>query len=480
MRLKSKKINKRKVGFFRFKKLGSKYLLTNDIGRYSFLTPQQFDLFLSGKIEQIFPDIYKELQNNGFIYDEPNWDELSQRYLSRNVFLNQGTSLHIIVVTLRCDHKCIYCQSSAKNIKAAGLDMDIYTAQKAVDRIFESPSKCIIIEFQGGEPLVNFDAIKFIVKYALRKNKKARKKLMFTIVTNFTFMNKEILNFIIDNNIQVGSSLDGPEDLHNKQRISIGKKNSYQNTVRWLRILRREYKKTNLSFRPSALVTVTRFSLHYSNRIIDEYVNLGLDTIHLRPVSPFGISLQIWNRINYRPEDFLDFYTKSLDYIINLNIKGKILFERFAKIFLTKILTDTDINYLDIRSPCGAGIGQLAYNFNGDVYTCDEGRMLSAIGDESFRIGNVKKNNYREIMKNPIVRTMCVASCLDSLPECYQCVYKPYCGVCPVYNHKINGNIFKKSKFLCKIYGSILDYIFIKLQDDKIKNMFYKKWLINK
>jgi hypothetical protein len=30
---------------------------------------------------------------------------------------------------------------------------------------------------------------------------------------------------------------------------------------------------------------------------------------------------------------------------------------------------------LELRSPCGAGIGQLLYNYDGKVYTCDEGRI---------------------------------------------------------------------------------------------------------
>jgi len=65
--------------------------------------------------------------------------------------------------------------------------------------------------------------------------------------------------------------------------------------------------------------------------------------------------------------------------------------EKAAVTFLKKIMTEEDPNHLDFRSPCGAGIGQLAYNYNGKVYTCDEGRMMSMMNDESFCLGNVKK-----------------------------------------------------------------------------------------
>ena len=47
------------------------------------------------------------------------------------------------------------------------------------------------------------------------------------------------------------------------------------------------------------------------------------------------------------------------------------------------------MNYMELRSPCGAGVGQLAYYADGDIFTCDEGRMLHEMGQSTFRLGNV-------------------------------------------------------------------------------------------
>ena len=151
---------------------------------------------------------------------------------------------------------------------------------------------------------------------------------------------------------------------------------------------------------------------------------------------------------------------------------------RTAKIFLTKILTDGDCNFLDIRSPCGAGIGQLAYNFNGDVYTCDEARMLSIIRDDSFKVGNVRDNSYEQLINNNVVKTMSTASCLDNLAGCSECVYKPYCGVCPIYNYVTADDLFSPSisNQRCIIFNSILDYIFEKFEDKQVKAIF-SKWI---
>lgn len=476
------KINKQKVGFFRYKELNNNYLITNEIGEYCFLTPRQFNSFLSGTTELDHPRVYQELLNKSFILNNLDLDNLSNRYASKNDFLLNSTSLHIIVVTLRCDHNCLYCQTSSSTLKNKKLDMDIGTAKLVVDRIFESFNPRIDIEFQGGEPLVNWDTLRFIIEYAKKKNKSAKKKLFFYLVSNFTFMTQERLKFLINNKVHLCTSLDGPEIIHNRNRVSRGDKNSYRNTIKWLRIIKKEIRRNkNYKYHTNALTTVTKLSLSHAKEIVDEYVNLGLEGIFLRPVSPFGLSKKRRREVEFSYEDFFDFYREALDYIIEINLKGKKFLEKTAQIFLIKILLNKDPNFFDIRSPCGAGIGQLAYNFNGNVYTCDEGRMMSAIGDESFCVGNVRENIYEEFINNETIKTMCLASCLDNIPMCNECVYMPYCGVCPIYNYVVEGNIFScvNHNKRCKIQSKILDYIFIKLENEKNRRVFLK-WIDSK
>ena len=80
-----------------------------------------------------------------------------------------------------------------------------------------------------------------------------------------------------------------------------------------------------------------------------------------------------------------------------------------------------------LRSPCGGVIGQLAYNYNGDIFTCDEGRMLAETGDLSFKLGDVFHSTFSQIFESSVCKLVCTASCLESIPCCEQCVYSPYC-----------------------------------------------------
>ena len=70
--------------------------------------------------------------------------------------LAEFTGLHIFVVSLRCEHSCPYCQVSRQSHDKLRFDMSAETARQALELTFRSPSPQIKIEFQGGEPLLNF------------------------------------------------------------------------------------------------------------------------------------------------------------------------------------------------------------------------------------------------------------------------------------------------------------------------------------
>ncbi|MBU6430518.1 MAG: SPASM domain-containing protein, partial [Cyanobacteria bacterium REEB65] len=253
---------------------------------------------------------------------------------------------------------------------------------------------------------------------------------------------------------------------------------SHDTATRWIgEILKRTRGKT---FRVDALLTVTRHSLPAYKEIVDEYVALGSKGIYLRSLNPFGLARETWKKIGYSAEEFLEFYEKALDYIISLNGK-KVFFEQSAKIFLAKILGDDDPNFLDLRSPCGAGIGQVAYNFDGSVYTCDEGRMMGRMGDDSFKIGAVGAGSYSEMVSHEAVKALAVASCLDNQVDCSQCAYKPYCGVCPIQCYAEQGDIMGRMPLnaRCKVNKGILDILFTRLQDEKTRKIF-QTWLKKK
>ena len=69
-------------------------------------------------------------------------------------------------------------------------------AEKSLDLVFKSPSKFLKIEFQGGEPLLNFELIKKIVFSATKRADQANKNITFVIATNLALIDDTILSFV--------------------------------------------------------------------------------------------------------------------------------------------------------------------------------------------------------------------------------------------------------------------------------------------
>ncbi len=473
-------LDKEKPNFFRFRKVADGMLITNDFGGHAMLTDEEFRLFAEGKIDTHHPK-YRELAQAGFLKDDLSLDMAINLYRSRNSSIFYGPSLHIIVVTLRCNYRCVYCQASSRPEDADGYDMDIETAKRTVDFIFSTPNKRIDIEFQGGEPLINWPVVKFITEYSKKKAEDTGKTVFLSLVSNLVFMDEEKLKFFYDNTVGLCTSLDGPEELHNINRPCPGD-NSYKQTTKWIDRIKEEEKKKNEDgsqvFLLSALLTVSRHSLPKYKEIIDEYVKHGFIGIHLRALSDLGDAKGAMSRIGYSTDEFIEFWKNSLDYILELNKSGIELMERGSEVILKKILKAMDPGFVDLKSPCGAVIGQMLYNYDGKIYTCDEGRMCPG---DVFAIGRIgadnHKENYSGIVSGGKTKAMMISSTLDNTP-CDYCVYKPYCGICPVLNYAIYGNLNPQmpESGWCKRHKAMFDYLFEKMQDKENLEIF-KKWI---
>ncbi len=467
---------------FYWREIGGEYLISNDSGCHAWLGGVSFERFskgLLGKKDKAF----KELSSKGFIRNMLDFSDLAARWKSGNSHLALGPGLHIFVITLRCNHKCLYCQAGAVNHASKGADMNWPTARKSVDFAFQTTAPGLTIEFQGGEPLLNWEILKKTVSYARKKEKLSGKRLSLSLVSNFSLMTGERADFLLKNEVSVCTSLDGPADLHEKNRV-YDSGSSYAVAVKWLRFFQNKHNRPAPGYRvfkPSALLTVSRYSLSRHREIIDEYVKLGLEDIFIRPLAPIGYARNLWSKIGYNSAEFSAFYLKSLDYILELNRSGAVIREKMAAIMLEKILNLQDPGYLDARCPCGAAIGQIAYDHNGDLYTCDEGRMVGWEGDDLFRIGNVFKNSYKEAVLSPTARACVASSNLEAQPACSRCVYRPYCGVCPVYNYEVQGSLWGNipANDRCGLFKGIFDAVFSRLKN-KNDAKILEKWVIKR
>ena len=471
----------KRLGPANFRRLdGGGWLLTNDWGQWLILEDAEFRRYVEGALREDEP-LTKRLAEAGFLRDRLDFPALAKGWLGRTAFQRHpGPTLHEFVVTLRCNLACHYCHSSVVGPDRKDVDMTLETAKAAVDFVFSTPNPNLAIEFQGGEPLLNWPVVKFVTLYAKKKAALAKRKLTVSLVSNFSLLDEKRLDFLLENYVALCTSLDGPPEVHDRNRPLLGGGPSQAKVVRWLkRIAERSVGPDGRQYyKPGALLTATRHSLPYAKEIVELYEGLGIESVFVRKLSPIGYGKTAWDRLGYEPHEFVAFYERILDEVLRRAKAGSPFMERWAMVCLTKILKNRDPGYMDLRSPTGAVLGCLAYNHDGRLFSSDEGRMLDHTGDSMFEVGELGESTWGDVLDHPTTRTLVMASTLDNQPMCSSCAYKPWCGLETVYNYETQRNPFGNvpSSGWCKTYMGVFDVVMKKLREPETRKIF-EGWL---
>jgi len=273
--------------------------------------------------------------------------------------------------------------------------------------------------------------------------------------------------FLADHDVFVCTSLDGPADIHDKNRVDVGGRGSHAEVVEKIERYSKQFgRKVNM------LPTITKHSLAHPEKIIDEYLRLGQGEIALRPVNRIGYAHGNWEDIGYSAEEFNAFYTKAMAYIMKLNTSGTYVSERIARVILTKVLLKKDPVYVDMMNPCGAGRTVLSYAPDGGCYPTDEARML---GDNIFRLGNIMNENCDKMLNNENLLYLLNVGCSDLWN--YRSVYSPWLGVDPVVNYAMEKNvIFKGGARLQQVLKHQFKTVFTYLLGDNQYAEVFQRW----
>jgi His-Xaa-Ser system radical SAM maturase HxsB len=443
---------------FRFKKFGDAYLVSTDIGTWIFLTKGEFDSFMRRSVNEIDRDLYRRLRERSFIVDTSDPDgEIEALHLKFGNFFSNPT-LFIIGITRGCNLKCDYCQAKAERNSGSSYKFSEETIAKTVDFIFECTEENATIEFQGGEPLLEFSTIKRFIKAIKDRNRHIKKRIRFTLSTNLTLLNKDKLKYFSDNDVGIVGSIDGPREIHDKQRSYWNGHGSYIKATQ-------AFERAASAGVPLRIIAVaTKNSLENIEVVVDEFVERGMPEVFLNWPQRNGRALEqfYWDRIGLSSNEYFHLWKKTIEHIAKINRYRTIpISERYLDLILQKILTPYSPNFMDWRSPCGAIIGQISFDHNGNIYPCDEAR-----GDERLVIGNVHQDTYADVMQQKLTQEIIGASLLEN-EICDFCVYKPFCGLCPVLNYKSSGNFqsFREFTYRCQIFTAMFDYVFQKILD---------------
>ena len=449
---------------FRFDRAGSDgYLVSNMVGDFVRLIADEFDRLID---ERVSPGdgLYEKAYAANLITREGQTAQLQMlaaRLRSRMAFLREPSGLHMFVVTLRCEHSCPYCQVSRQSTDRTRFDMSEDTAERALRIALESPSPRIKIEFQGGEPLLNFPLIAKIVENAKFSAPKTGKKVEFVIASNLALLTDDILAFCKRNDVLLSTSLDGPADLHNRNRPRPGG-NSYELAVKGIKAAQSVLG----ADRVGALMTTTEASLDRVEEIIDEYIALGLDGIFLRPLSPYGFAVKTKQIKKYDAKRWLDFYVRGLRYILDINRRGHELF-RVLYDPVASPHADRRAHWVcrpakprrDRAGSTGLQLRRQGLRLRRRTHAGRDGRQ---------HIRAWPRRARRLSLAHPVGqtgRTLSGHRSRQCAPECLNCVFESHCGADPVYHHATQSDpvgLKPLSGFCARqkgVMGTILDLL---------------------
>lgn len=458
---------------FFFQRMQYGTLLTNDIGEHHVLDDDSFAKFVK-KQKDVHADTLCELEGKFFCAKRMTQEMVgvyATRYRTKKYFIFESTSLHMIVVTNRCNQSCVYCHASSDDVGRVSDDMSIETADLVIKNILMSPSKNMKIEFQGGEPTLNFEVIKHVVssKGVFEEHGKA---VSFVICSNLFDVSDEKIAFLVDNQVSVSTSLDGPACLHDQCRVVSSGGGTHARVVSTLSRFR-ESGHGDIS----ALLTVHKGNVACLPDVVDEYLRLGLGSVFIRGLNPFGRCEENAALLEYDRKEFIDAYKNSVEYIIELNRKGVRISEEYFSMMARRIMTPFGCGFVDMQSPAGSGICGLIYDTEGNVFASDEARMMyRSHADAEFLLGNVHVDTRNEWFRGEKVERMLSDSVLECIPGCGWCVFAPYCGIDPVrvYHDTRQSGV---SKDVCGLKKVLFEYVFSKIySEDAFVRKLVRSW----
>lgn len=338
----------------------------------------------------------------------------------------------VILISEDCNLACKYCYVKNNQYQGKSDLMDPDVGKKSIDFLIERSEnqKDLFVYFFGGEPLINFKVLEDIVIYALKEGEKKDKHFHFSLTTNGTLFNDEIIDFIEKHAVTMVISIDGDKIAQNRNRPLSGGGDSYCRVTNNLKKLEQR------KIRYSARATVSSLTINKLAENFEHLILLGFKKIHFEnALAPKGkIFINDKNQVHEIKKQYSLISRK-----INKNIhSGQPFRVESIPLPVERIDTKRIISY-----PCEAGRKYIAVDVKGDLYLCHR-----LVGEERFFLGNVVEGTYHPKWGEIIQKEMSV----DSKKTCRKCWAKYICGGgCYAINYEFNKDISLTPLVYCQL-----------------------------
>ncbi len=373
-----------------------------------------------------------ELYKDKILYSEDEYEKFAKSYVASPV------KAMCLLIAMDCNLRCEYCFASTGDYGHGRKLMDFDTGKKAIDFLLENSKdrKHLEVDFFGGEPLMNFDAVIKIVEYARSKEQEHNKHFNFTITTNGTLLDDDKIKFINDEMYNVVLSIDGRKEVNDKMRKRVDGTGCHDKILENYKKLVSQRGDKEYYVRG----TYTKYNIDFSNDVMHLFEE-GFDQISIEPVvadtnEAYAISERDL------PAIFCE-YEKLADKMIGISNDKK-----FCNFFHFMIDLDQGPCAIKRLRGCGCGNDYVAVTPDGDIYPCHQ-----FVGHDEFVMGNLSDGILDMNIKNSFVNTH-----IYTKPDCVKCWARFYCsGGCNANNYIYCGDVHTPYRITCEIHKKRLE-----------------------
>ena len=386
-------------------------------------------------------------------------------------------------VTENCCMACTYCYQHHKTNNMMTFDIAKLTIDKLLNDQFElvnTKNTCgIVLEFIGGEPLLQIDLLEQICSYTIREMIRLNHPwLYFLRLSNCSngllYNTPKVQEFFkkYNNFISFSISIDGDKELHDLCRLDLEGNGTYDRAIEAVHKHKQIY-----DIIPSTKMTLSPENINYTKKALLNLINEGYTIIPFNCVFEKG-----WD---YSHAKILYNQLKEIaDYLIESNLYNKINIRMFQENFANPMDEEDNQNWCG-----GVNMKSLALDYKGDIYPCIRYMNSSLNGrQKGLNVGNIKTGYLKTQEEQDNFKIVTdITRRSQSTDECFYCPIARGCAWCSGYNYEEFGTPNKRATYTCVMHqaqalanvyywNKLYQYLNI---DKKFKMHIPKEWALN-
>ena len=359
------------------------------------------------------------LERSGKLFTPDTFEPMAGALKEKSGGTIKALCLH---VAHTCNLNCSYCFASQGKYHGERAVMSLEVGKQAIDFLIANSQgrHNLEVDFFGGEPLMNWEVVKDIVKYARSIEKENGKNFRFTLTTNGMLIDDEVIDFSNREMSNVVLSLDGRREIHDRYRVDYAGNGSWEKVVPKFQKFVKARGDKSYYIRGTFTHANPDFLKDIKCMLDLGFTELSMEPVVCAPGDPEGLTGSDIEIVKQQYEELaqlmLERHREGRDftfyhYMIDLK-GGPCIYKRI--------------------SGCGSGTEYMAVTPWGDLYPCHQ-----FVGEEGYKLGDIYSGVTNAARQEEF------RSCnVYTRPECADCWAKLWCsGGCAANAFHASGSI---------------------------------------